>query len=363
MIIEKLELYTLRIPLKKPFVTALRYVEQVEDLVVIVYTRQGTVGYGEAPPTAAITGDTLFSIAGAIKGHIAPAIMGLDTGNLEGVCRAIQGAIVGNTSAKAAVEIAIYDLWAKEMGAPLSSLLGGAKKEMVTDYTISLGKEREMVEAAIAAWQSGFHRLKVKVGRGDLGDVKTLLAIRRELPEAAILVDANQGWEEKQALGLIRQMEDGGLNAELIEQPLPAHDLEGMRRITRLVDTPILADESVFSPRQAMEIIRLRAADMINIKLMKTGGIWAALQICAMAEAAGIPCMMGCMLEGPVSVTAAVHLALAKGIVSLADLDGPVLIAQNPVEGGAVFTNERMQVTDAPGLGIIKIDGLEPYKQ
>jgi len=140
-----------------------------------------------------------------------------------------------------------------------------------------------------------------------------------------------------------------------------AHDLEGLRYVTERVTTPIMADESVFGPAQVIELIRMRAADIINIKLMKTGGLSNAIKIADIASLHGIDCMIGCMLESSISVAAAVHLAVAKAdAITKVDLDGPSLSQFNPVEGGVNFNESEITITDAPGLGIRNIRGLEP---
>ena len=151
-------------------------------------------------------------------------------------------------------------------------------------------------------------------------------------------------------------MEDAGLQIEFVEQPVSAHDIDGLKFVTDNVNIPVLADESVFSPMDALNILQRRAADFINIKLMKTGGIYNALKICSLAEMYGVECMIGCMLEAKVSVTAAVHLACAKSIITKIDLDGPVLCSEDPVNGGAIFNESKIMLTDAPGLGIKSIN-------
>jgi L-alanine-DL-glutamate epimerase-like enolase superfamily enzyme len=154
-------------------------------------------------------------------------------------------------------------------------------------------------------------------------------------------------------------MEDSDLDIELVEQPVVYHDIDGLKRVTDAVDTVILADESIYSPRDALKIISLRAADMINIKLMKSGGLVGALRICAIAEAAGMECMIGAMMESKVSVTAAVHLAVANRIITKYDLDPPILCSADPVSGGAEYSGATIVPPDSPGLGIDSIDGVK----
>ena len=341
------------IPLATPFKTALRTVSSVEDVVVKITADDGRVGYGEAPPTGVITGDTKGSILSAVNEFIRPALLGMDIAEMDAVMARLDSCILKNTSAKAAVDMALYDLWGKLYGAPLYRLLGGARRELETDITISVNPVEEMVRDSLAAVERGYRILKVKVGKEGLKDIERIQAIRQAVgPQVAIRVDANQGWTAKQAVRIITAMEDRGLAIDLVEQPVKAHDLEGMRQVTRAVYTPILADESVFSPEDAVTIIQTGAADLLNIKLMKTGGIHNALRICAVAETYGVECMIGCMLESKLAVTAGAHLAAARGVITRADLDGPSLCRTDPFEGGPDFLENRIVMNDATGLGI-----------
>jgi len=361
MRITDIEFGMLRVPLKTPFKTALRTVDRVEDIVVMLKTDTGHVGYGEAPATAVITGDTHGSIVDAIRHYIAPRLVGQEIADLNRLTRLVQGAMEKNSSAKAAVEIAIYDLFGQLYGAPLYKLLGGGDPVITTDITISVDTIDKMVADSLKAVERGFDSLKIKVGK-DIGvDIERTKAIYAAVEDRALLrLDANQGWTAKQAVYAIQELERAGVKLELVEQPVKAHDLEGMRYVTERVNTPVMADESVFGPMQVIELIRMRAADIINIKLMKTGGISNAIRIADIAALHGVECMIGCMLEGSISVAAAVHVAVAKAdVITKVDLDGPSLCAFNPVDGGVIFNESEISVTDAPGLGIREIRGLE----
>jgi o-succinylbenzoate synthase len=352
----------LRVPLKTAFKTALRTVESVEDIVVMVHTDEGRIGYGEAPATAVITGDTHGSIIDAIRHYIAPRLIGQDIADLNHLTRLIQGAMERNISAKAAVEIAVYDLWGQLYGAPLYKLLGGGDPVITTDITISVDYIDKMVADSVSAVERGFESLKIKVGK-DIGvDIERVRAIHAAVEGRALLrLDANQGWTAKEAVYALHALEDAGVRLELVEQPVKARDLEGMRYVTERVHTPVMADESVFGPMEVMELIRMRAADIINIKLMKTGGISNAIRIADIAGMYDIECMIGCMLETSISVAAAVHVAVAKSdVITKVDLDGPSLCAYDPVDGGVTFNESEISITDAPGLGIREIRGLEP---
>lgn len=353
MVIREIQIGRISLPLRHPFKTALRTVTAIEDVVVRVVADDGKVGYGEAPPTAVITGDTLGSIECAVRDFIRPALVGMEIENLDGVMTKLQACMVHNTSAKAAVDMAVYDLWGKCQGKPVYQLLGGARPSFQTDITISVNPVDEMVKDSLEAVQRGYGILKIKVGKDGTGDAARIAAIRAAVgPDVLIRVDANQGWTPKQSVAVISAMEDKGLDIELVEQPVKAADVDGLRYVTQRVQTPILADEAVFSAHDAIEILRTGAADLLNIKLMKTGGIWQALKICDAAEVYGAKCMIGCMLESRVSVAAAAHLAAGRSVVTMADLDGPSLCAEDPFTGGPRFDEATITMSDDPGIGV-----------
>lgn len=361
MKITDIELGMLRVPLKTPFKTALRTVDTVEDVVVLVRTDSGHTGYGEAPATAVITGDTHGSIIEAIDRFIKPRLIGQDVANLNRNCALVQSSMERNTSAKAAVEIALYDLWAQLHNAPLYQMLGGGDPVITTDITISVDYIDKMVADSLSAIDRGFESLKIKVGK-DIGlDVERVKAIHAAVQGRALLrLDANQGWTAKQAVQAMRTLEEAGVVLELLEQPVKAADISGLKYVTDRVNTPVMADESVFNPGQVFDLIQQRAADIINIKLMKTGGLSNAIRIADIAAIYGVPCMIGCMIESSISVAAAVHLAVAKSdVITKVDLDGPSLGRFNPVTGGVHFNESEITISDAPGLGITEVQGLE----
>lgn len=357
MKITSVRLGRISVPLRTPFKTALRSVGSVEDVIVEIRTDCGAVGYGEAPPTGAITGDTTGGIIGAIQDHIAKTIIGRDVDELEPLLQSVQKCIVGNSSAKAAVDMALWDLYGQLYNIPVYKLLGGGRKQIVTDITISVNDPDTMVSDSLKAVARGYGCLKMKVGVNPELDVARLSAVRNAVgKDIVIRIDANQAWTPKQAVKILNKMQELGLDIELVEQPVSAHDFAGLKYVTERSYVPVLADEAVFSPENAMTILQMGAADLINIKLMKCGGIYNALKIASAAEVFGVECMIGCMLEAKISVNAAVHLACAKNIITKVDLDGPVLCSEDPILGGAVFDEKIITVSDAPGLGIQGID-------
>lgn len=359
MKITDIRLGMISVPLIVPFKTALRSVNSVENVIIEIHTDTGHVGYGEAPPTGVITGDTTGAIIGAINDHIKKVLMGREVDDFENLMKAMNGSIVKNTSAKAAADMALWDLYGQLYNIPVYKMLGGSRKSIETDITISVNSPEEMARDAVSAVKRGYNCLKVKVGSNPELDVARLSAVREVATDVLIRIDANQAWAPKQAVHILNQMQEKGLDIEFVEQPVKGHDFEGLKYVTQNSYVPVMADESVFSPSDALKIMQMGAADLINIKLMKCGGITNALQIVSAAEVYGIECMIGCMLEAKISVNAAVHLACAKQIITKIDLDGPVLCSEDPIIGGAVFNEKDITVSDEPGLGI---EGIEKIR-
>ena len=317
------------IPLRTPFITALRRVEHVAFIRVTLTTDGGLTGIGEAPPTKAVTGEDMTTIADALSDCIKPAMIGAALEDMDHLQSLLHESCRGNHSAKAAVDIALYDLFSQRAGLPLCRYLGGIPGEIETDITISLNDPATMARDAAAALSEGIGLLKVKVGGHDGKDIDRVRAVRGAVPGATLLIDANQAWDEAETIRFIDEAHT--LDIALIEQPVPAGQSESLQAITRHSPIPILADESVFSLDDARQLIASHGADMINIKLMKCGGIHKALEILRLCEEKGITCMMGSMLEGPYSIHAALSLSLAfPGTVRYHDLDSPLLYGELP---------------------------------
>lgn len=344
----------LQVPLRVPFKTALRTVEAIEDVIIKLETDTGHIGYGEAPPTVAITGDSLDGIMAALNGPIGPGLIGRDISDIDGNCRIVQNALPGNSSAKAAAEIALYDLYGQFRDMPLYRVLGSGTPRLLTDLTISVNDTDTMIADCKSAIARGFHALKIKVGKHPEGDLARLRAIRLAVAgRASLRIDANQGWNAQQTIAVMQALESDGAAFELIEQPVPADDIEGMIAIKAAIRTPLLADESAFNLAQVKQLAERGGADIFNIKLMKTGGLSQAIAIADYCQAEGLQCLMGCMLEGGISAAAAVHLAIARSrVITKIDLDGPSLGMFNPIDGNVHFDDAVITVSERPGLGI-----------
>ncbi|KMY54173.1 mandelate racemase [Bacillus sp. FJAT-27231] len=358
MYINKLKVSIEKLPLVKPFKTALRTAQDIDNIFVMLELENGVIGMGAAAPTVAITGDSTEGIAGVIEHVIAPQLIGQKITQLNLLSQLIQQSCVGNTSAKAAVEIAVYDAACRYWKIPLFELLGGQTNQLRNDMTVSIGDKEEMVSDALKIIEDGFSILKIKAGKDWEKDVERISAIREAVGDKIVLrIDANQGWSVSQAIQIIRELEDRKLNIELVEQPVKAYNIAGLKEIKRSVRTPIMADESLFSPIDAMKLLSEQAVDYLNIKLMKTGGIRRALQIADMAEAAEVECMIGSMMESIVSVSAAIHLAAAHPNITKIDLDAPLWIKQENFEGIS-YEEDLIKLGNEAGLGIKRKENL-----
>ena len=343
------------IPLTTTFKTALRSVDAIENVLVAVETDDGRAGFGSGAPTTVITGETVDSIIGAIR-HIDTAIRGMELGDHEKIFQMLNACIVGNHSAKAAVDIAIYDLLAQSLGIPLYRLLGGIANTVMTDITISLDAVETMAEQSRKKVSEGFKTLKIKVGGDPETDIERLEAISNAIRgEAVLRIDANQGWTGKQAVQVAQELVRRNIPIELMEQPVGARRYDDLKFVRDRCPFPVYADESVFTEADALALVKGGAVDGINIKLMKCGGIYNALKIAAIAETAGIPCMIGSMMECSVSVTAAAHLAASRTIIKKYDLDAPLFCSTSPAEGGMAYQGPKVQLPDTPGLGITSV--------
>jgi L-alanine-DL-glutamate epimerase-like enolase superfamily enzyme len=359
MKINQIQIAKLRIPLIRPFITALRRTEHVEDIVVILSTDNGVIGYGSAASTPVITGDSQESIIGTLQ-ILATKLLGKELTNFEELLLLVQNSQVNNTSAKAAMDIALHDLVAKQLQVPLYKFLGGGKPELKILTTVSVKDAAEMVEDAKLFVSQGFETLKIKVGLNPAEDIARLKAIRQAVGNSIhILSDANQGWDAKSALQIIDSLAANDLGIAMVEQPVKAWDYNNLKYVRDNSRIPIYADESAFNLRDVSKIISGEIADGINIKLMKSGGIYAARPIYDLATAHNIPCMAGCMLESPIGLAAMASFVVGRSNIKFVDLDPITMIKYNPIQGGVTLNGATLSLSELPGFGITHLGDLE----
>ncbi len=349
----KISTHLVSAPLHTPFVTALRTATHAESLLVSITDGEHT-GWGEAPQVWKVTGESLAGAQACVEGPITTALDGLGPDDLTEALRRLQGAAQANFGAKAAVDVALHDLAARRVGRTLQGFLGSTATTVRTDVTLSAGDADALVEAAKDRVRDGFDVLKVKVGTGNAAaDFERVRRVREAVgPAPRIRLDANQGWNRRDAVTAIRALEEAGCAIELVEQPVAAADLEGMAWITDRVSTPILADESVYGVRDLVNVIRHGAADLVNVKLAKCGGLGPARTLLELAREHGLGAIVGSMMESHVGVGAAAALVAAYPTTAVNDLDAAWWLEQPPVDGGITYAGSTIHLPTTPGLGV-----------
>ncbi len=296
----------------------------------------------KSAPRLLITGETTGSLLAALNGPLADALAGMPLAEHTLLFERLASAMKGNTTAKCALDVAIHRALARPVGG-LPSWLGGRRAPVRTDVTLSLSTPEDMGRAAGRRTEEGFDVLKLKVGGTNVEtDVARVLTVAEAAPGATLRLDANQGWTPKHALAVLDRLDEEGVAIELLEQPVPSQDLVGLATISRNSLVPVLADESVHSATDVLRLAEAGAADMVNVKLAKCGGLYAARQVVATARACGYEVLIGTMLEPPSAVAAALALASTLPEGRAHDLDaglwtadpGPLLYAGSKVTFG-----------------------------
>jgi L-alanine-DL-glutamate epimerase-like enolase superfamily enzyme len=353
--IARIEVFPIRLPLHEPFVVAYATQDDIPTVLVRVTTKDGAVGWGEATPDPNVTGETYHSTVTVLEHDLAPAVIGLNALDREGIVRAMDARVEAVPAAKAAIDIAVHDLVAKAAGLPLWALLGGRSKLHLTiSRVVSIKAPAEMAADAQRHVADGFDTVKLKVGdaRNPRLDVARVEAVREAIgPEIGIKIDVNQGWRTPGvAIPAIRAMLASA--PDYIEQPVDQHDIAGLAEVRRATGATIMADEAVHGVREMARVVELRAADLVNIKLMKTGGLLKAMRVNAIAEAAGIAGQVGTMVESSIASAAGLHFALAHANVKTVEMGGPLMIAGDIGTLRTCYNRNRITLPDAPGLGV-----------
>ena len=341
--------WKLTIPRTRPFAIALGQIDGAENILIRVRAAGGAYGWGEGSPLRYVTGETQ-STAFLLAGELGRLLLGKDALAIAARVAEMDRFLAGNPTLKSALDMALYDLAARHAGLPLYAFLGGERRSFWTDDTIGLDTPEAMAEAAVDVLGRGFPAVKAKLGTGPQEDVARIRAIRKAIGgEVPLRIDANQGWDVPTAVQVLRELT--AFDIEYCEQPVARWDVEGLCRVRAASRIPIMADEALFDHHDALHLARIGACDYFNIKLAKCGGIHTALRIVAVAEAAGIPCMLGCMWETRLALSAMAHLVSARPAIAFADLDGHTGHAVDPILGGITYTGGRIDLPEMPGHG------------
>jgi len=320
--------------------------------IVFVDTDAGITGLGEV--------DSVFKRRGALLRHdlekaLVPAVIGEDPFRISRLVAKMDATLDGVEEAKAAIEMALWDIVGKALDTPLYNLLGGKVRDRIPlSYSIPFGAPDDMARLAQERVKWGHRTIKVKVGSDDSArDIAAVQSIRAAIgPDVKLRVDGNMGWQTaKQAIAVIRAMEAS--NLELVEQPLPADDLDGMADVRRSIGVPLMADESVRNPRSAMQVILRGAADIANVYVTEAGGLLNAAKIFAMCEAAGMPCMIGSMPEFGIGTAAQIHLGVAMNNLGPdSDTCGVLYHQEDLLTKPLRIENGFSYPPEGPGLGV-----------
>ncbi|MGA2082134.1 MAG: dipeptide epimerase [Holophaga sp.] len=314
-------------------------------------TDSGLTGLGEASPNFEVCHEDLEGTAAALAA-MAPLARGADPLEREAVLARLEPWRKAHASALTAFDTALWDLAGKAAGLPVRDLIGGYRRDIANAMTIGILPLDQTVAEARSILASGrFAEIKLKLGLDPDLDVARVRAVRAAVgPDFPLHVDANQGYDRQTALAVLTRLAPERI--EFAEQPVPAGDVEALAWVNRRSPIPVMADEAVRTPEDALALVRAGACSRLNVKLQKVGGISRALDVLAIARAAGLPCLIGCMTETLVGITAGAHLALASPVVANVDLDGHVDLAFQPVAGGLRVDGDRLALAGGPGLGL-----------
>ena len=347
--ITDVEIFLFDIPLTSPFRIAIGEMKAANDLLIRIRTDEGIIGLGEACPFPPITGETQATNAAAAI-SIRDMLVGKDPLAIDALLREIGPLVHSNPSAVAAFDMALHDILGKVAGLPLFRLFGGTKTTFETDITTSLDTLENMTAESKKYADMGYKTLKVKVGLDPDEDFARLSAIRAAVGRGvAIRIDANQGWTVPQAVYALRKMEP--LAIQFCEQPVLASDTAGLKAVRTQSPIAIMADEALFGPADAVKLIRAEACDTFNIKVMKAGGLLNSIRIAHIADAANMRCMVGCMLESKLALTAAAHVVASQANIVYADLDGNSEHVIDPIVDGITVKAGVLTLPEKPGLG------------
>lgn len=349
--IARVEVFRLNIPLIDPFVISLETITHAHNLLVRLTANNGLIGWGECSPYRRIAGETQDS-GFAVAPLLARALEDRHPWAIAECHLAMDQVIRGNRCIKSTFDLALYDLAARGAQLPLYAWLGGAPHPLRTDMTVGLGEPNQMAQAARRYQEAGFYAIKLKLGGDTATDVARVQAVRAAIgPDWPLRVDANQGWNLPTARRTLTAL--AAYNIEYCEEPLPSWQYQDLPLLRQQSPIPIMADESCFDHHDAIRLIRMQACDFFNIKLSKAGGIHNATKIAHIAAGAGMDCQVGCFSESRVGITALAHFALAHPNITQYDMDAPLMLAEDPVVGGATFQpGGIVEVSSTPGLGL-----------
>lgn len=344
------EAWVVEMPLSEPYAVAYETISGAANVFLRIDTDGGLTGFGCAAPDLAVTGEDAPGTLAALRDTAGPALRGEDPFRWLRLLEALREPMSARPSARAAVDMALLDLLGKRAALPLWKLLGGYREGIPTSVTVGILPEAETVALATEYAGRGFRAVKLKGGKDVASDIVRVMRVREALgSDIELRFDANQGYSVEDALRFVRGTEAAGI--EILEQPTSRREPDLLGRVTRQASLPVMADESLMTLVDAFRLARGELADMVNVKLMKVGGIGEATAINAVARSAGLEVMVGCMDEAALAIAAGLHFALSRPNVVYADLDGHLDLVGDPSAGAVILRDGVLYPTGRPGLG------------
>lgn len=355
MKIKEIEAWEVKMGLKEPYTIAYESISSANCVFLCIKTDKNINGFGCAAPDLKITNESTETVLKDCEEVIKSILRGVDPLRIAFQLSKIQKQLKGKPSTMAMVDMALYDILGKSAGLPVYKLLGGFRQQIKTSITIGILPVQETLQKASECIKKGFKALKIKGGRNVEIDIERILKVREVVGKAIeIRFDANQGYTVEDSLHFFKATRSA--RVELIEQPTPKGRPNFLGKVTQNVSIPVMADESLMDTRDAFRLARRQLVDMVNIKLMKCGGISEALHINAVARAANLEAMVGCMDEAALGIAAGLHFALARPNVMYADLDGHLDLIDDPSAGSVILKNGILYPNPVPGLGYVRAE-------
>ncbi len=343
----------LELTLSEPYTIAYETISKTTNFILSLETDGKVTGYGCAAPDLLVTGETSEQVELALRDVIIPFLKGKDPFTYVHILVALKELLDFRSATLAMVDMALHDLISRKAGVPLFKFLGGFQSSIATSITIGILPSEETLARATEFVKQGFFILKIKGGSNLQEDIEKMLKLREKFPEVSLRFDGNQGYSVEEAVTFVKETAQVGI--EIFEQPIQ-HDLEErLGEITGRVHIPVMADESLKTLADAFRLAQNKRVDMVNIKLMKVGGILEGMHINSVAKSAGLETMVGCNDECALGIAAGLHFALSRPNIKYADLDGHFDIVKDPFEGLFLIDKGVLYPTDSPGLGKIKL--------
>jgi len=341
------------LPLVAPFVIAARTATEARNVRIRIETEAAHGGDGASAPVGYVTGESVESVLEALHA-VLPKFIDAPIDRLGPLLALANAELADAPAARAGLEMALYDVWARERRLPLWQHFGGMQDRVTTDVTIPIIGSEAAAALASAAWEDGFRALKIKVGDPDGrgADLARIEAVINAVPKVRLRIDANQAFTPEAAVQFAQALARIGAAVELLEQPVAKEDVAGLKYVRERIPFPLFADESARSVAEALRLLQEDAVDGINIKLMKSG-ITGALQIIALAKAFGKKLMLGCMLETGLGIAAAAQIAAGTGAFDYLDLDSHRLLKPiSDMSGGYTMSGDELVMENSAGWGV-----------